>query len=110
MKNKVSSLSLFYMVLNTIIFIVIIEKTDAITEFKEKIENSLSTLHHSLPVILQSLQIPSKSYKKEDILIAENPNFRNKDNPEVENETKEKELVCDFYVLLLLLRFFLKLE
>ncbi|XP_031368733.1 uncharacterized protein LOC116186241 [Apis dorsata] len=92
MKNKVSSLSLFYMVLNTIIFIVIIEKTDAITEFKEKIENSLSTLHHSLPVILQSLQIPSRSYKKEDILIAENPNFRNKDNPEVENETREKEL------------------
>ncbi|XP_043799905.1 uncharacterized protein LOC122718702 [Apis laboriosa] len=92
MKNKVSNLSLFYVVLNTIIFIVIIEKTDAITEFKEKIENSLSTLHHSLPVILQSLQIPSRSYKKEDILIAENPNFRNKDNPEVENETREKEL------------------
>lgn len=107
MKNKASSVSLFYMILNTIIFIVIIQKTDAITE---RVENSLSTLHHGLQsIILQSLQIPSRSYKKEDILIVEDPS--NKDNPNVENETREKELVCDFYILLLLLlRIFLKLE
>lgn len=84
-----SSVSLFYVVLNTIIFIVIIGKTDAITG---TVENSLSTLHHGLQsIVLKSLQIPSRSYKKENIL-TEDSSFYNKDNTKIESETREKEL------------------